>query len=142
MNTLSFPVLQKRAASSASTAGILKACREGKFPLEIDASEGAFTAVLMSLIYQVRPGTYLAVVSSDTEAGALGRDLETAGVPAVLFPWWGTMPYREISPLSAVFGERSAALSSLAAGEQGVFIVPQRAFLTPLPPPDYLRSLL
>ncbi|MDR2617456.1 MAG: transcription-repair coupling factor [Treponema sp.] len=142
MNTLSFPDLQKRAASSASSAGILKACKEGKFPLEIDASEGAYTAVLMSLIYQARPGTCMAVVSSDTEAGTLGRDLETAGVPAAVLPWWGTMPYREISPLSAVFGERTVALSSLAMREQGVFIVPQRAFLTPLPPPDYLKSLL
>jgi transcription-repair coupling factor (superfamily II helicase) len=47
-----------------------------------------------------------------------------------------------MAPLSAVFGERSRVLSALAQGEPGIYILPERTFLTPLPPPDYLKSLL
>jgi len=52
------------------------------------------------------------------------------------------MPYRDMAPLSAVFGERMGVLSALATGKSGIVILPERAFLTPLPPPDYVRSLL
>jgi transcription-repair coupling factor (superfamily II helicase) len=72
----------------------------------------------------------------------MAADLDALGQAASVFPWWGTMPYREMAPLSAVFGERSRILSALVLGRQGIYIIPERAFLTPLPPPDYLRSLL
>jgi transcription-repair coupling factor (superfamily II helicase) len=142
MNTLSFPLLREKIASSPPVREILKAAGGGKFPLEIDAAEGAFTGILLSLLYRELKGRFLAVVSSDLEAAQLARDLETAGAPAAVFPWWGTMPYRELAPLPAVFGERVGILTGLAAGRRGIVIVPQRAFLTPLPPPDYLKSLL
>jgi transcription-repair coupling factor (superfamily II helicase) len=81
------------------------------------------------------------VVPTETEAASLAADLETAGAPVSLFPWWGTMPYREMAPLSAVFGERTKVLGILTGALPGVVIAPERSFLTPLPPPDYIRSL-
>ncbi|MDR0451143.1 MAG: transcription-repair coupling factor, partial [Treponema sp.] len=138
MNTLSFPLLREKIAASSPVREILKAANAGKFPLEIEASEGALTGILLSLLYRELRGRFLAVVSSDLEAARLARDLETAGVPAAVFPWWGTMPYRDMAPLSAVFGERVGLLANLAAGQQGIVIASQRAFLSPLPPPDYL----
>jgi transcription-repair coupling factor (superfamily II helicase) len=128
--------------SSSPVREILGAAKGGKFPLEIDASEGAFTGILLALLYRELKGRFLAVVSSELEAAQLARDLETTGTPAAVFPWWGTMPYRDMAPLSAVFGERVGLLTALAAGQQGIVIAPQRAFLAPLPPPDYLRSLI
>jgi transcription-repair coupling factor (superfamily II helicase) len=134
--------LREKIASSSPVREILKAGKGGKFPLEIDAAEGAFTGILLSLLYRELKGRFLAVVSSDLEAAQLAQDLETAGAPAAILPWWGTMPYRDLAPLPAVFGERVGILAGLAAGWQGIVIVPQRAFLTPLPPPDYLKSLI
>jgi transcription-repair coupling factor (superfamily II helicase) len=142
MNTLSFPALQKRIGSSAPAAAIVRAVGEKRFPLEIDACEGAFSAILMAMLFNIRGGVFAAVVSSDAEAGQLARDLETCGVPADILPWWGTIPYRDMSPLSAVFGERVGVLQAMVSGEPGIHIVPQRAFLNPLPPPDYIRGLL
>ena len=148
MNTLSFPSLRASIASSPATRNILKALREEKFPLEIDAAEGAFPSLLISLILAARQGTILVVVPSDTEAAILARDLETALAATedkssiATFPWWGGIPYRDMPQLSAVFGERMAVLSSLARGQNGIVIVPERAFLTPLPPPEYIRQLL
>ncbi|MDR3139899.1 MAG: transcription-repair coupling factor [Treponema sp.] len=149
MNTLSFPNFLKRIVSSKAVNACFEAFREGKFPLEIDDAEGAFGALLMAGFYNAGGGTFLAVVSTETEAMNLVSDLEITGVPVTVFPWWGTMPYRETAPLSAVFGERTKVLSALVSGSQnfpggnrGIFVIPERAFLTPLPPPEYIKKLL
>ena len=155
MNTLSFPSLRAKIVRSPAVKAILdalggeKGAHAGKFPLEIDAAEGAFAGILISLMYTACGGKILAVVPTETEAAILARDLETAldplgrgNAPAAVFPWWGAMPYRDMPPLSAVFGERMGVLAALAAGKDGIVIVPERAFLTPLPPPDYVKRLL
>ncbi|MDR0475515.1 MAG: transcription-repair coupling factor [Treponema sp.] len=153
MNTLSPLLLHKRAGESA--LDIINAFNEAKFPLEIEASEGAFTAILMERLYSEvqktappserrRHPLFVGVVSSETEAVSLAQDLGTLGLKAAVFPWWGILPYRDISPLSAVFGERAAVLSDLVLGLKNsarALIVPQRAFLTPLPPPEYVKKL-
>ncbi|MDR2186205.1 MAG: transcription-repair coupling factor [Treponema sp.] len=156
MNTLSFPEFLKRMAPSKGVSGFVSAVcgaqdgggtgktqsgAEG-FPLEVEGAEGAFTALLLAALYIHRPGSYLAVVPTEREAQDLASDLAAAELPVSLFPWWGTMPYREMAPLSAVFGERVKILSGLAAGSPGITVVPERALLTPLPPPAYIRSLL
>jgi len=142
MNTLSFPLFIKKAASSSGVKGILKALEEGKYPLEIDSAEGSYPGILISLIRAKQKGNVFAVVPSDTEAAMLERDLETAGTPAAIFPWWGSIPYRDMAPLSAVFGERMRILAALSAKRGEVIILPERAFLTPLPPLEYVKQLL
>lgn len=52
------------------------------------------------------------------------------------------MPYREAAPLSTVFGQRAKVLCDLAAGLPSIIIAAQRAFLTAVPPVQYLKSLL
>jgi transcription-repair coupling factor (superfamily II helicase) len=146
MNTLSFPAPPDAAFSKiASSAGLVQALdlfKKGKFPLELDAAEGSFAAVLVARLFTAAPGVFLVVTPTEREAEDFAGDLETLGVPAEVLPWWGTMAYREMAPLSAVFGERTRVLSDLALGRSGIVLVPERAFLTPLPPPEYLRSLL
>ncbi|GHV74141.1 transcription-repair-coupling factor [Spirochaetia bacterium] len=143
-NTVSVPSFLKRIAASPTVSGVLDASLRGAFPLEIEGAEGSFGAILLAGLFQNKPGTFLAVTPTEREAVDLASDLETLGLPVALFPWWGAMPYREMAPLSAVFGDRSRVLSALArtGGGRGIVIAPERAFLTPLPPPDYIRSLL
>ncbi|MDR2766915.1 MAG: transcription-repair coupling factor [Treponema sp.] len=89
----------------------------------------------------------LVVVPTDREAQDLALDMASLGCAAEIFPWWGILPYHDVSPLTAVFGERTRLLSVLlectgrSAASFPLVIVPQRALLTPLPPPAYLRSL-
>jgi transcription-repair coupling factor (superfamily II helicase) len=142
MNTLSFPSFLSSITASRALAGLLKTYTNAKFPLEIEGAEGSFTAILLGMLYRSRPGVCLAVVPTDREAADLALDLETLGLQVMIFPWWGAVPYREMPPLSAVFGERTRILAALSSGTTGIVIVPERAFLTPLPPPDYIRSLL
>jgi transcription-repair coupling factor (superfamily II helicase) len=142
MNTLSFPSLLEKIVSSKTTAGLISAYKEGAFPLEIEGPEGSFGAMLLAALYTAQGGVFLAVAPTEREAADLASDLEILGLPVTLFPWWGTMAYREMAPLSAVFGERTRVLSALARGSGGIVVVSERAFLTPLPPPDYIRELL
>ncbi|MDR0689640.1 MAG: transcription-repair coupling factor [Spirochaetaceae bacterium] len=142
MNTLSFPLILNKMAASPGMALLLDTYGKGKFPLEIDGSEGSLTALLITALFQAHPGVFLAVVSTEREAAELVPDLESLGAPVLSFPWWGTMPYREMAPLSAVFGERTKVLGALASGVRAVVVAPERAFLTPLPPPEYFRELL
>jgi transcription-repair coupling factor (superfamily II helicase) len=164
MSTLSLPAPKGGIAASPAVAACISAFRKGKFPLEIEGLEGSLGALLMAEFAASgraacgqaagaagERGLFAAVVPGETEAADMVRDLTAAGVEAELFPWWGTAPYREISPLQAVFGERMKTLSAIAVsaisdkpttGGGKVIVVPQRAFLNPLPPPDYVRGLL
>jgi transcription-repair coupling factor (superfamily II helicase) len=142
MNTLSFPSFRDRLWSSPAAERVLAACKQGAFPLELDGVEGAFGAVLLGMIGALSPGPLLIVTPTDREAEDLAADLAVLGIPGLIFPWWGAMPYRDMAPLSTVFGERTRVLAALARGDKVLVIASERAFLTPLPPPGYIRELL
>lgn len=61
-----------------------------------------------------------------------------------IFPWWGMLPYRPAGKGSALFGSRASVLARLTQKNTGskarVFIVSQRALLSPLPDPNYLKK--
>jgi len=142
MNTLSFPAFAAKLRNSSAISATIKAFNEKKFPLELEAPEGAFRALVTTELFRLAPGPFLLVTPTEKEATDLAADLATAGLSVGHFPWWGTMPYRDMPPGAAIFGERAAALGKLASGAEGVTVVAERAFLTPLPPPVYLKSLL
>jgi transcription-repair coupling factor (superfamily II helicase) len=142
LNTLSFPAFAGKIGSSPAFQAVLSAFCGGKFPLELDSIEGSFASILITALFRSSGGVFAVVVPTDQEASDIAADLAALGQEASVFPWWGTMPYREMAPLSAVFGERSRILSALVMDEPGIYIIPERAFLTPLPPPGYVRSLL
>lgn len=96
------------------------------------------------------PLDFLVIVAGQKEADECQRDFETIfgeQIEVYQFPWWGLLPYRASSLTSKIFGKRAAVLSKILNIPQGnnekprIFIATQRAFLTPLPPPSYLRSL-
>jgi transcription-repair coupling factor (superfamily II helicase) len=153
MNTLSFPEenpgsrrgfleMQRKITACKPVSACISAFSAGKFPLEIEGPEGSFGALLLADLYRAAGGLFFAVVPRESDALDLALDLTAAEIPCMQFPWWGAAPYNELPPLSAVFGERARVLGDLVSGAAGVVIIPERAFLTPLPPPDYIKSLL
>ncbi len=96
---------------------------------------------------------FVMVVPTEKEALDLTQDFETAfsdSVEVYSLPWWGLVPYRSVAVGSAVFGQRSGVLSRLAYQARSlnantkprIFIVTQRSLQTPLPSPEYIRSLV
>ncbi|MCR5621054.1 MAG: transcription-repair coupling factor [Treponema sp.] len=127
-------------------------------PIDIKGLKGSLPSFFISL-YMERIGSVagespsrdcIIVTPGQKEGDECESDLETIlgqNVSIYKLPWWGTMPYRSAAPSSSVFGERAAFLAHLsvrspAGGKRRMFIVPQRALLTPLPPPEYERKLL
>ncbi|WP_147635107.1 transcription-repair coupling factor [Treponema pectinovorum] len=96
---------------------------------------------------------FVFIVPDEKEALSLTIDLKTAfeeNVDIFTLPWWGTVPYRAANVGSVIFGQRAGVLSKLAFQERKVtsstkpriFLVTQRALQSPVPPPEYLRSLV
>jgi transcription-repair coupling factor (superfamily II helicase) len=137
-------------AASPGVAEALRGVRDGNFPLFLQGPAGALPAFLLSLI--ARQGApendgglsrMLIVAATERDAEALCADMQSLGVETALFPWWGAIPYRDMAPLSAVFGERAKVLAACSRGSRlNIIITSERAFLSPVPPPDYIRSLL
>jgi transcription-repair coupling factor (superfamily II helicase) len=142
MNTLSFPELLEKTSESKSVSSLLSALRKEEFPIEIEGSEGSFTALLLARAFSCTKGRFFVLVPQENDADELMSDLAFSGIPCMKFPWWGTAPYRELKPFSPVFSERAKVLSALANGDPGIVIIPQRALVTPAPSGDYIRSLL
>jgi transcription-repair coupling factor (superfamily II helicase) len=142
MNSLSFHEHQNSIEHSRAVTEVLKAYRGNKFPLEIDGAEASFSAFLLASLYKSDKRAFLLVVPTEREASELILDLESLGISVLQLPWWGSIPYREMAPLSLVFGERTKALAEILTGKAPVIVIPERAFLTPLAPPEYFSSLL
>ncbi|MDR2495341.1 MAG: transcription-repair coupling factor [Spirochaetaceae bacterium] len=139
---MSGSLIMRKAAASAPVAQALAAFKENRFPLELDGAEGSLSAVIIASCFRMRKGAFLVVVPTEVEAESMASDLRSLGAPAAVLPWWGAMPYRPMAPGSPVFGERAHILSALALGHDRIVVASERAFLTPLPPPEYMRSLL
>ena len=93
---------------------------------------------------------FIIIVSSQKEADEYESDLNTIcgeDINVLKLPWWGTLPYRPVAKGSSIFGQRSSVLSKLASRNSKiekprVFIIPQRALLSPVPSPSYIRNLI
>jgi len=142
MNTLSNTSLLQKTVESASLKAFLYALVNNNFPIEIEGSEGAFGAILTAKAHEKLEGQIFMVVPHETSADDLFMDLESLGASCIKFPSWGTAPYRELSAQAAVFGERARALGDMALSKNGIVIIPERSLLSPLPPRDYIKSLL
>jgi transcription-repair coupling factor (superfamily II helicase) len=145
MNILSINELIKKTTASKAVNSCVLAVKEGKFPIEIEGSEGSFNAILAVHIYSaIRERSNSPVfLITPTEADARDIALDLDGIiPFTLFPCWTGVPYRELSRLSTVFGERTKTLGELAQKAPNLVIIPQRALLNNMPPPEYIKSLL
>lgn len=91
-------------------------------------------------------------VQGEREAFSLKSDLDSVFEEAetTIVPAWGSVPYRPIASGARIFGQRAGALAKIAYKNPSlsdiikfrpkIFIVPLRVMLSPLPPPDYIRS--
>jgi transcription-repair coupling factor (superfamily II helicase) len=143
MNTLSFLELLGKTRTSKPFSSVSSVIRNKKYPIEIEGSEGSLNSLLIAETYTANSNKQLFVIVPHEEAADdLILDLAASGIPCTKFPWWGTAPYRELTPQAAVFGQRAKVICDLAHKKQGILVIPQRALLTSLPPENYIKDLL
>ena len=127
--------------------------REGRFPYHIHGLSGGVFAFFLAEYVRHFNAHLCIVVPTEKEIEELRADLDIAGLQAQVLPWWGNMAYRPVQNSAPVFAERAQILAELCAGSSvfnavassasgsTVTVMTQRAFLTPVPPPDYLKTL-
>ncbi len=165
MNTLLSNSLQETVHhwDSVGSAVRLFSSDSAVFPYELEGVQGSLYAFLIAEYAAANPGaTIVIIVPNEKDAQDFELDLSAAapGVSVEKLSWWGMVPYRTVPRGSSVFGERAALLAKLAArrekaiqtavppsgtsnsADTAIFIVTQRALQTPVPPPDYVESLL
>ena len=132
---------------------------ENHFPYHIHGlSGGIFAFFLAEYVRRFKTGLCI-VVPTEKEIEELRADLDIAGLQVHILPWWGNIAYRPVQNSAPVFAERAQVLAELCelclsgddrasqAGRNGadnaktVTVMTQRAFLTPVPPPEYLKTL-
>ncbi len=101
--------------------------------------------------YEVFSSDIVIIVPTETDANNIAGDFAAVYSDAeiLIFPDWGTVPYRPVARGSATFGKRAGVLSKLLIKKNTVFfndtprifIFTQRAFMSPLPNPNYLSKL-
>lgn len=94
----------------------------------------------------------LLVVPTEKDEQSVITDLMayTDDTEIISLPWWNTVPYRSCPRGAHVFGKRAGALAKflskdqrqIASKKSRIFIMNQRAFLTPVPPADYLKKFI
>ncbi len=140
MNTLFFNALASRLAHTHSIRECLSGARIETLPLALEGLEGAAQSLFIAELFKKMGKKLLVVVPGELEADALQSDISLSGIPCYRMPWWGSLPYRPVSPGSAVFGERAATLARLGAATPSIVIATERAFLTPVPPAEDFLS--
>ncbi|MCR5764331.1 MAG: transcription-repair coupling factor, partial [Treponema sp.] len=165
-NNLSlFPLLKSYTSLNSS---VIKTADCGvSFPAEIFGLKGSLPSFYMAQYIQRRivnrihdehydinhdmfQEDYIVIASGQKEADECESDFNTifnGEVNVYKLPWWGTLPYRPAAKGSSVFGQRSSVLSKLASKnpkseKPRIFIIPQRALLSPVPSPSYIRNLI
>ncbi len=101
--------------------------------------------------YKVFSSDLIIVVPTEADARDIAGDFAAIYEEAEvhIFPDWGTVPYRPAARGSVTFGKRAGVLSKLLSKKSSIqfhetpriFIFTQRAFMSPLPSPEYLQKL-
>lgn len=101
--------------------------------------------------YTVFSSDLIIVVPTEADARDIAEDFSSVFGEAevFIFPDWGTVPYRPAARGSVTFGKRAGVLSKLLSKKNTIsfnetpriFIFTQRAFMSPLPAPEYLSKL-
>ncbi len=101
--------------------------------------------------YKVFSADLIIVVPTEADALAIAEDFAAVYAEAEvhIFPDWGTVPYRPATRGSVTFGKRAGVLSKLLSKKDSIhfnekpriFIFTQRAFMSPMPAPEYLSKL-
>jgi len=130
----------ERLSRSSSVEKAVADIRSADGTVRICGLLGSSTAVFTSILHGY--GDTLTAVICPDGAEDLREDFESLlGDNEVLhFPDWEILPYDEFSPHEAIVGTRLRTLSELLAGHNGVVVIPVRAFLRRIIPPEDLAA--
>ncbi|MDC7227137.1 MAG: transcription-repair coupling factor [Spirochaetales bacterium] len=111
-----------------------------KFPIELEGVDGLFKAVLSAVLYEDSGRTITIITADEKECDAVRKDLEVLGHKVLLFSGFNKRAYSRGKIQSSILGERMKIMSEMLSGENKIVVTTLRTFLSPLPPPEYIRK--
>ncbi|MFO7729300.1 MAG: transcription-repair coupling factor, partial [Spirochaetia bacterium] len=142
MITLFQNKLNKRLDTYNPFIELLRNFRQKEFSLTVEGTEGFFFALVVERLFRYSESPFLIVTPTEQEAETLVRDLSMFTDRAYQFPWWSSVPYGAKQTQLNIAGKRMGQLVQMISGEPFIAVASLRAFLTPLPPPQFIRSKL
>ena len=154
--------LQDTIHSWQTMRGAFASLQKKRFPYHVHGLSGGVFAFFLAEYVRRFDSNLCIIVPTEKEVDVLRADLDIAGLQARMLPWWGNIAYRPVRNSAPVFAERAQTLGELCFGstaelsssksskvsspafavvEKPLTVMTQRAFLTPVPPPDYLKTL-
>jgi transcription-repair coupling factor (superfamily II helicase) len=120
---------------------ILTHIRESALPIAVRGVTDGLFSLLNALIFSSCRRTMVIVAVNEDRAREVCRDISLVlGDDVMLFPGWNTMPYGTVSATTEVFAQRVRVLIRLMSPEPLVVVMSLKAFLTPLPPPEFITA--
>lgn len=114
----------------------------GPYPFSVQGPRGSYFSFIAARLAGRTNSSSLIIVPTEQEAENLAADLELFGEKPVVFPWWGSMPYRPLARTAPVFGQRARVLADTLSAERSLVVCSLRSFLTPVPDPERYRRRL
>lgn len=142
MITLFQNKLNKKLGPTREFAELLRLFRQPEIDVELVGAEGFFFAILLEQLFRFSKSPFLIVTPTEQEAESLVRDISLFTDRVYQFPWWNAVPYGSKSTSMQAAGQRMYQLVQMLKGEPFIAVASLRAFLTPLPPPEFIRSHL
>jgi transcription-repair coupling factor (superfamily II helicase) len=141
MITLYQNTIKEHFTQSSSYQAVLDSMNNGGYPVNISGIRGNYLAGFIRKIQELGNRNALIITGTESEAAEMVTDLSIFHNKVQLFPWWGTMVYKGVSPQASVFGNRVNTLISIMEEENTLYVASLRSFLSYLPPRKYLESL-
>ena len=136
LNKAVLPVLEKQFS------GLVRSIQEASSKQSFRDFEIPVAAFLAARTVE-KTGSLVVVAPGDEEADSFAADCRAFGAEAEVFPWWKTLPYRPLDASADIFGQRCAVMAGILASERpGIIVLPLRSLVTPVPAPDYMRTLM
>jgi transcription-repair coupling factor (superfamily II helicase) len=122
---------------------LIESSKTDNVPSSVFGVQDGLLPFIISEVHTHTKVPSLIITHTEKEAENVMEDLVSlCGDNVALFPWWGVAPYKDVSPISSLFFERTGVLARILSGENIIVIAPLRAFVIPLPEPSSFRKKL
>ncbi len=141
MITLYQNTIREHFSNNPSYQSVLDDMNSGSYPVNISGIRGNYLAGFIRKIQELGSRNGLVITGNESEAAEMVTDLSVFHDKVRLFPWWGTMVYKGVSPQASVFGNRVNTLFSILEEKDTLYVASLRSLLSYLPPREYLETL-
>ena len=140
VNSLFYSSTSEKLKALPAYRELFDSLQQNDHPLHLLGVRGGLFPFLLAKISERRGKMMLVVMPAEQEVELLAHDLRQLNRRVTTLPGWGTVPYKDIPAHSPIFGARLRGMEDLLNRSTDILCTSLRSFLTPVPPPEHIRS--